>query len=1075
MKTRRAAKVTVNGSPSANGSVDEDESRRGSLDDQRPVTSYSNGSQLSAKSRRLSEVSLPITTPGNALNGIYSSEENGSARSASQAFSRARQTPSPSRKRKRSSSSNPEQPPTFQAPESFVDTSFENNDASPSYEDEDDAAQVVSPEDLSDREVPASQASSQSEDMDTSRDLMTAPSLDMTPAVSGQISPVTSESASQEDLPLAKPLNAALEAAAQEAEREAADIPDDMDDADDVDEQPRSDDDGRLRRGRFGGRRRAKHPDSRVEAAMQRQATLKSTYRSIARVQKGLLAEIALRTVDDLETNPELHTEAAEYEGVTEGLDGHLEERKQRLQAQHELSLRQLKDTLESEQRVIKSKCKQQFEDMQEDQLDRLEYEILKIARAAQLDGIDAEYGTEDEDDVIPKPKGMGYRWKRTIALDSAYDSRSRLALETVRATADMEIRFNMRKLLENFNDEDKPKELGGFTVMDSARREMAKEKSEGVKTMSTLADAAARFERVSNIPIIPNEKALGLQMLGDLATRPSITNAAPASIRTKHSRGSLINHTPPGPRPPHLQLNTDYGSSPIPLVMSPRTTLAMGDRFDTSMPPPMTPRQNATAFIRSPETLRPDQPAPSPAMKAHRRNSLQQQPPSGSESRPQSQNGPLSEHKDSLSATQTQQQPERVFDGNRASFQAEERRNDHPLWRAYPLGQPPDTHRRASSASDRPPFSFLGGPPMRNERQINADPRLREIQETQSKVKDERSPRSHLYGRPLQWKDPLSQPGAADAKQNIQRSPIGEPPRPVMGAPRSPRSRNPSLSLSVHDFRPGYQQEDNQQHQKHKGGTKGNYLPKSSKGDRGGVSRRKWKAGDHGTHSRSVGKSGSAESPTAAPSSYAGSPVERAAPPAPWQGPPLTQHSTLGPPAPPAAHHQQHSPYGPPPSPYYPASQQGYDYYQHRNSFPPLPPPPGWNQPPLSPLYAIPQSQPQHPPPPGVPPEQYARFPPPPPPGPPSYQPPPPLHTTQPPLSASGSYGHQFGGPPLAPATTNPGFHPPGFRPAHPPPAFAQQAQQQQQSNYGPRRRTQSDVTGFPKFQPWNPPGSRR
>ena len=54
---------------------------------------------------------------------------------------------------------------------------------------------------------------------------------------------------------------------------------------------------------------------------MQRQAELKSAYRAIARAQKTLLAEIAQRTIEDLETNPQLHLQALEYDHVKAGLD----------------------------------------------------------------------------------------------------------------------------------------------------------------------------------------------------------------------------------------------------------------------------------------------------------------------------------------------------------------------------------------------------------------------------------------------------------------------------------------------------------------------------------------------------------------------------------------------------------------------------------------------------------------------------------------------------------------------------------------------------------------------------------
>lgn len=1060
MKTRRAAKTTTeNGTPSVNGSAEDDQSRRGSLDDLRPITSYSNGSQLSAKSRRLSEASLPTETPNNDRNGFHPPEQAMSPKIESMPSSPVQETDTPSRKRKRSPSSDVQQPSTPQALETVVDTSFENNDVSPSYADDVDTVDVVPLDDLSDREVSSSQGSSRSEAIDVDQKMVDAPSVDVTPAISDPVSPATSESDSQGDMPLAKPLNAALEVIAREAEQDAEEVVEDVDEADDVDDQVRSDDDGRPRRGRFGGRRRARHPIPHVEAALQRQSTLKTAYRAIARVQKAVLAEIGQRTTDDLEADLELHTKVAEYDGVKDGLAARVEERQRHLQSQHELNMQQLKSTLESEQRVLKSRCKQQLEDLQEVRLNQLEYQFLSIARAAQLGGADAGYETENEDDVVPKPKGMGYRWKRTDALDRAYDSRSRLALETVRATDDMEKRFDMRKFLESINEEDRPEGLTGFTVMDTARRERALERREGVETTNTLANAAAEAERIASIPVIRNEEALGLQLLGDLASRPSITHSASKLAQPKRSRNSSINQTPPRPRPPPLQLQTNHAPGPtIPVEMSPRTTQAMGDRFETSMPPPMTPQQAATPFIGSPEAMRIEQHAFSPSMDGYRTHNLYELNARSSDGRPQSHAGTSAERRDDPSDQQLQQPASATFDRNRGPLRLTDQAA--PLWRSYP--EQSLSNRRKSEHSERPPFQFPGGSAVQRERHNFAEPRTHDGPQGPVCGKDDTLPRSHLFSRPPLWPDPSGHQVPADARQPDFRSPAGEPPRPVMGVPRSPRSRKSSISLSsAREYRPPNPHGDNQNRQKHKG-SKSTFVHKSNKEERGGLPRRHWKheqrKNDQRKLSRSIGIAGSAGSPTAGHPPYAGSPDERASHPSPWPGPPV-QHSPPVPPPPPSAPYpQQHSPYGVPSQPRYAPNSHGYEYnHHHRNSFPLPPHPPPWHQPPPSPLYAVPQSQ--HPPPPGVPPEQLSRFAPPPPPaslGYPPLPPPPPPFTPQ---SAPGAYGQQFGGPPLAPAITHPGYHPSGF--GHPPhdPAFAQQARQQQ-NHHGPRRRTVSDAS---------------
>lgn len=1084
MTTRRAAKTTTfNGSDSINGSMEDETSRRGSLDDLRPLTSHSNGSQVSAKSRRLSELSATNVTHDNQMNGIHSShslshsQERREGRSRSKPVSSVVQTPSPSRKRKRSTSTSPPQPQSAQPPGSVESTSFENYHSGLTFADDEDTVDVVRPADLSDRERPPSQESFDSEAEAARHDVvMGEASIDATPAVSEPVSPATSESHSQEDA-LTKPLDAALEKVIQTSKDEQ-DEQDELDEADDaadagdeieveevdeVDEQ--ADEDGRPRRGRFGGRRRAKHPNPKVEKAMQRQAELKSAYRAIARAQKAVLAEIAQRTIDDLETNPQLHLQAIEYQGVNSGLDKAYARRRNQLQSQQTLNVQQLDRTLESEQQMLRMIYTERLAELKEEMLVNLEHEMLLIARKAQLDENATHYETEDEDDVVPKPKRTGYRWSRSGAIESVFDSRSRVTLETMRATADMEGRFNMHQMLKELDDEDKLENLPGFTVMDSNRRDIAEHKRLSLLNTNVLAAAAAK-RKLEDESIIPNEQAYGLQILGELAQRPSIAlSVAPPPPRSKGSREFLVDQTPPRPMPPHLHLQTSYGPNHIPVEMSPRTTQAMGDRFDTTMPPPLTPRQTATSFARSPDAMRTEFPAMSPSVHAPRLNGASFR--RLSDSRPDSRRGPYFGHVDSP-ADRPGQHFERRPGIPLSPFHADERRNDIAGWREYPGDHPPASARRTSFNNERTSFTFSRGVIEGGERGRNSDPRVGDKPGNSDAIKNESSPFHPLYRRPPYWLEPLRQPDAPDAKQHDAKSPdVDAPPgwRPLMSAPmpRSPpHSRNASQTLSVHDRRRDSESGESQQ-QKAKA-FEGKFRHKTNKDERGGLPRRHWSRG-HKTLSRSFDKPGSAGSPTTASASFAGSPVER--PPAPWQGPHPPQHSPIGPPPPTAMYQPPSMPYGPP-HPQYSPGPASHDFYQHRNSFPPLPqqaPASIWNQP-QSHLYAVPQSA--HPPPPGVPPEQYSRFAPPPPPG---YQPSPhlPPPPTPHPQSAPGSYGHQFGGQPLAPATANPSFHPPGIKPPQPPPAFAQQAQQQG-GGFANRRRATSDAN-VPKFHTWHPP----
>lgn len=97
------------------------------------------------------------------------------------------------------------------------------------------------------------------------------------------------------------------------------------------------------------GRRRAPHPNPKVEAALRRQLHLRMAYRAIAKQLKPLLAELSKRTVNQLELESDAHEMAREYEQVQLALDSQLEQRLQWIQRQHDLNRQKLTDTLEEE------------------------------------------------------------------------------------------------------------------------------------------------------------------------------------------------------------------------------------------------------------------------------------------------------------------------------------------------------------------------------------------------------------------------------------------------------------------------------------------------------------------------------------------------------------------------------------------------------------------------------------------------------------------------------------------------------------------------------------------------------
>ena len=92
---------------------------------------------------------------------------------------------------------------------------------------------------------------------------------------------------------------------------------------------------------RLPGRRRAPNANVNIEADLRRQLILKTSYRSVAKALKPILAELARRSTNELREDPEAHTRCEEYEVVTAQLRQRLQRRLAEVEARfyHETNL----------------------------------------------------------------------------------------------------------------------------------------------------------------------------------------------------------------------------------------------------------------------------------------------------------------------------------------------------------------------------------------------------------------------------------------------------------------------------------------------------------------------------------------------------------------------------------------------------------------------------------------------------------------------------------------------------------------------------------------------------------------
>ncbi|KAK3060681.1 hypothetical protein LTS18_007993, partial [Coniosporium uncinatum] len=347
---------------------------------------------------------------------------------------------------------------------------------------------------------------------------------------------------------------------------------------------------------RLPGRRRAPHPDPNIEAALRRQLHLKMGYRQMAKTLKSVLAELADRTMDDVQDDPEYHKQFEEHDIVMAELDACRDRRLRALE--HEL--REKRDQLMRVEVAQEEILKKQFDrfaaEQREDYLLRCKNELLLLLRIDERDEDDE--GTEDEDPglVPPLRRPPSPAHPNGRIMDERYDSRSRVLIETVRRWKYPGIRLRARELRDGFVEQNAEehsiqaiKDRSDFAVIDFAERETAK----AALNINLIAEAAEAVEKgllVQPHPpagIIPNEAAVGLQMLASIfeqagpAPLPLPKSHPPASARPTPATtpARLKEAQPMTPAPSTPRMIADQGGDAASVKVTDSTTKSSSRR----------------------------------------------------------------------------------------------------------------------------------------------------------------------------------------------------------------------------------------------------------------------------------------------------------------------------------------------------------------------------------------------------------------------------------------------------------------------------------------------------------------
>ncbi|KAK7533927.1 uncharacterized protein J3D65DRAFT_669646 [Phyllosticta citribraziliensis] len=380
---------------------------------------------------------------------------------------------------------------------------------------------------------------------------------------------------------------------------------------------------------RLPGRRRAPNSNPSIEADLRRQLQLKTAYRAVVKVLKPILAELADRSINDVEDDPTAHEESLHFDSVQADLDRTLADRVAYLDRKKHIEKTYAENRYSNDCDVVRSEFQNVFFSLQEDYFMRYQHRLLSIARAADLEAQEG-YGSNDEDGLVPRRRGMQYKWRSTGFLDPRSDSRSRFFLETQKLWDNDQLRRKLTKERseflqanrEEFDDEAAVNSREGFATYDPEQREQAL----AVFNAATLVQAAQAVEEpelIQTLEPIPNKEASGLMMLVDAienfsnmpsaATelKPAISGrntpvieqvppratATPVSSRGRRKRGPSAKSTPRH-RGAGSANSTPLPQGPDDALDATASTTSRAMSLDTELPgpSPRKPSQSASA-----------------------------------------------------------------------------------------------------------------------------------------------------------------------------------------------------------------------------------------------------------------------------------------------------------------------------------------------------------------------------------------------------------------------------------------------------------------------------------------------
>ncbi|KAL9097736.1 MAG: hypothetical protein Q9165_000062 [Trypethelium subeluteriae] len=297
----------------------------------------------------------------------------------------------------------------------------------------------------------------------------------------------------------------------------------------------------RVVKKRLPGRRRAPNPNDSIEADMRRQLQIRMGYRAVVKHLKPILQEIANRTEEKIDSDPEYHKQSDRYEIVNAQLDDKLQQRLDHIDTEEGYTVGNAANNYERGCELLRTQYQENIERVKDNLIGHLMNAYLTILRDEgkqnDEDATDDEVwqslhqrhdsaDKSQEGGVVPYAKRRHLNGDLEPMSDTRFDSRSRYFVETDRLWDECQERDRIAGDISKIDESAKPQLPGKFAVHDSADRNQAI----AILNVSNLARASQAVEEGITEPPkhIENSAAMALQALATAAETMPLARKPP-------------------------------------------------------------------------------------------------------------------------------------------------------------------------------------------------------------------------------------------------------------------------------------------------------------------------------------------------------------------------------------------------------------------------------------------------------------------------------------------------------------------------------------------------------------------